>query len=283
MKKWILIIALWTSNFAFASGSSSGTRGGGNMEVAAFYKTGDAVLAALLPLSPVAVASQKLNIPALQNIFKNTKLFARSKTLHLNGAVVDAINDPVNNTIEFSQKRWKELDNEYRVQLVIHEILGLARIPDVGYLVSLGAIQVIGTGTDFNAGGLSSDNICEETRSLTGFKAKSFFRSLLVAGFSSTGDIKKSLKIPQLSCRILSDDSIADDQPSVSCNPVATSLAQAQIVVEALEYIGVWPDSGMSHMMYDAQDISCEINSDLQSYKCQIHAYWNWGCPVHPN
>jgi len=128
-----------------------GTRGGGNMEVAAFYLKAELMLNSLLPQSPLNIADTTLDIQALIEKLDAVKVESVTTPLMINGALVDAVNYPDQNLIQFNYKRWLKMSKIEQGHLVIHELLGVARIPDPNYQVSMAVIKYIAQQNGYNS------------------------------------------------------------------------------------------------------------------------------------
>ncbi len=126
MKKifFILLTLLPLRIFATTT-SSSGTRNGGNMSVAAFYQMAQNLLQALAPQSPLRVGGKTVDIKILQSNLDILKVDSSPQALILRGQSVDAINYPNEKRIEFYETRWQTMDDAQRAQLVLHELLGV--------------------------------------------------------------------------------------------------------------------------------------------------------------
>jgi hypothetical protein len=274
MKNFLMTLSLvfCTPNL-WANTSTSGTRGGGNMEVAAFYAKAQGILNSLLTQSPLVLADTKLDIQGLINKLAAVKVEAVQKQLKIGQAAVDAINYPDRNLIQFNKDRWLKLSGAEQAQLVIHELLGVSRIADPNYKLSSAVITYIGSDSGYDNRGLGGGEPCEETRPFSGDKAKHLVRALAIAKV-------KNFKLPKLNCRVATEEVVGADEPSVMCDPVGDDLATAQVLADALEFIGIWGEGGMSHISYGAENIGCTADAENDIYKCSLKAYWDWSCPA---
>lgn len=272
MKSFLIILALTVfSQTLWANTSSSGTRGGGNMEVAAFYSKAQGMLKSLLPHSPLTLANTTLDIQSLIIKMATIKVESVQKQLKIDGAIVDAINYPDKNRIQFNNKSWLTMTNTEQAHLVMHELLGVARIADPNYKVSLAVIDYVGLVSGYDNRDFGGDEPCEQTREFSGDKARRLVRALAIAGV-------KNFKLPEVSCRVALDGVVDASEPSVSCDPVGTELATAEVLTDALEFVGIWGEGAMSHIGYSAEDIHCTADSENSKFNCSLKAYWNWAC-----
>src|SRR5690606_13415200 len=99
-----------------------------------------------------------VNIDNLNKSILTTKVESTNKELMLDGKPKDAINYPNEKEIEFNRARWDAMTSKSRAILVLHEYLGILRIPDIGYSVSLSALKNYKSpvdSNDFERGALS--------------------------------------------------------------------------------------------------------------------------------
>lgn len=109
--------------------------GGGNADIAEFYTIARTV--AIHYKDVYSRTSLGVKSAELTNLVKKMTVEEVDKKLYLASKLVEAINYPSDMKIEFNSEEWKAKDNFKKVQLVIHEMLGLLKVPDVNYKVSL--------------------------------------------------------------------------------------------------------------------------------------------------
>ena len=252
-----------------AAGGSSGTRGGGNIDVAEFYDRADLIINSLMAQSPIQVESQTIDITILQKNLKLVKVQSLRSELTLNGAAVDAINDPEAMRIDFSEPRWRSLTDESKTRLILHELLGLSRISDLNYGVSSTLLKK----TDFK-----SDEICHELRTFYGEKAKHLIRTFSMLGLKPQGKKQKYFTLKKIDCGSTNDNAIGDDFASAQCASLFEDSSRAGLLLEALQAVGVWGEGAMSHVYYSADFIFCRQSQETFDYSCQIKANWDWAC-----
>lgn len=266
--------------------SSFGTRGGGNANVAEFYHLGEELLVALAPLSPLKISDSQIDIKAMQKIFKHTRVMAAPEPLLLNGASVEAINYPDRNLVAFRVTDWRTHTNELKSQLVIHEILGLARIADPEFKVSRQLLNIVVGSTEYNAELAASEQTCDETRTFTGPKAKALLSALLHAGIEPIEiNSLATYQAPILECNA-SITPYEDGIARGSCNQTIQGTdATALEITNALWGMGIFADGAMGHMWAAASDITCTVSTGADgrtnAYQCSLTGTWSFGCPVH--
>jgi hypothetical protein len=121
-KALVLVIAL-IANISFAGTEISG--GGGNGAVAEFKYIGIRALSVLANRSDTQQLTKDFNAASALSVFKKTDVQITKKDLKLNGVDVAAINYPTPNQIIFEIASWDKLSDVSKIQLVIHEIIGL--------------------------------------------------------------------------------------------------------------------------------------------------------------
>jgi hypothetical protein len=282
MLKWITLLCL--SHQAGAMVVGDGTRGGGNAMVADFFQAGDDILQALMPLKTLSIQGQTIDIAKLRSGFEATKIFAKdSDFLDLDGVAVDAINTPDENKIEFSSRRWDRMTAEQHSKLVIHEILGLNRIPDKAYELSRQIFLVAMSSTDLGANYGDSGETCNEKREFVGAKAKGLSSALFYSGIKPrvVGSIS-TYKAPVLDCDN-SSEPFPDNLTRATCERGPKDATQALQITGALDSMGVYAEGTMGHTWWSAKDVVCTIDegatSDFARYKCSLVATWIFGCP----
>jgi len=115
-----------------AFGGSDG--GGGNGEIAEFYTLVRLMAVAYKVVhSRTALGSRSTQIEPL---YKKLKVEQTKEDLLLKGARVEAINYPSQGLIVFNSVAWGMKSQEEKLQLVVHEVLGLLKVDDPKYEVS---------------------------------------------------------------------------------------------------------------------------------------------------
>lgn len=266
-----------------ASGGATGVGGGGNMDVAAFYQTAESALQALIPYSPALIAGQSIDFSKLLSTLKTTTVHATTQNLTLNGAKVDAINYPDAGEINFNQVRWESMTSGQKVQLVIHEMIGVSRLIDQNYQVSSAAIQMLGLSSSYDATNLDSGKACEERRDLTKEKARRLAQTLAWNGIKPAGETSlKTLSLPSITCFEGSADVEGNELPAADCTPNTFSPAGAHFFNETFSFIGIFSEGTAGSFGFDAQNIVCSVDlaatQPENAYKCSVTAYWSWGC-----
>lgn len=149
MKPWIQrtvrLLAIIFLMMAADSIASVGTRGGGHPAAAEFASLANRMIAKIDLLSPVIIQSFRIDANRLLESYSRVKLFTVNHALQLDGNSVAAINDPQKMEIYFNENVWSELDEDQKLQLVIHEFLGLtfAEISDLNYSYSSQLLHLI--------------------------------------------------------------------------------------------------------------------------------------------
>jgi hypothetical protein len=136
----LIIVSFILANFALAN---TGTRGGGDAATIEFIALQDQFISQLENLASnegrEKLSSRGIDIDKilrLKNQMKIDSFSINQKKLEIDGKEVSAINYPDARSIEFQLERWDRIDSTTKMQLVIHETLGLARIPDSDYKFS---------------------------------------------------------------------------------------------------------------------------------------------------
>lgn len=125
--------------------------GGGNADVAEFYTIARSISIHYQDTGSRTSLSMKSML--LVDLVKSMKVEEVTHKLYLNNQYVEAINYPTENKIQFDASAWREKDNFKKTQLVIHELLGLLRVPDLNYKLSLEILsEMYSDGLDFNKG-----------------------------------------------------------------------------------------------------------------------------------
>ena len=123
MKKFFIIAIAFIANASFAGTEISG--GGGNGAVAEFKNIGMKALTVLANRADTQKVMLDFNAMKALSVFKNTDVQITKKDLTLSGVDVAAINYPDSNQIIFEIASWDKLSDVSKIQLVIHEIIGL--------------------------------------------------------------------------------------------------------------------------------------------------------------
>lgn len=108
--------------------------GGGNLDVAEFYLIARAVAANYLSYSSTTDLDGKGQ--QFAPLVRKLTVEESKEDLFNKGQLVDAINYPTDNKIVFNSKSWTQRTLLKKVELVVHELLGLLKIPDPSYLLS---------------------------------------------------------------------------------------------------------------------------------------------------
>lgn len=123
----LLLLSLPYSSFA-------GPRvigGGGDVYALQFIAIADKILTHLQN-SPI----KEIQIEDLKNAIETTIVESTNRKLLLKGIPKDAINYPESKRIIFNQTRWRQIADEDKPALVLHEYLGILGIEDASYRFS---------------------------------------------------------------------------------------------------------------------------------------------------
>ncbi|MNJ91265.1 hypothetical protein D3C87_89150 [compost metagenome] len=146
----IIFVAVLSASFSAQaiSGSSSGTRGGGNTAAAEFSSIASEIINDLVQKSVVDVSGFQFDTKRFQVKFMTTKVFVSSLPLTLKGKDVMAINDPAANEVTFYIKDWNKLTATQKRVLVTHELIGLSfpEVIDLNYQYSSAIVKLLGAG-----------------------------------------------------------------------------------------------------------------------------------------
>ncbi|MBX2987738.1 MAG: hypothetical protein KF802_07550 [Bdellovibrionaceae bacterium] len=121
--KFLLILQLFFASVAFAGGETSG--GGGNGFAAEFRRFAQQASQAMFEHQVIQVQGRNFDFRAFRAGVDSAAIVATRDRLVLNGLPVSAINYPLKNTIVFNVDDWAKLSQDSKIQLVIHEFLGL--------------------------------------------------------------------------------------------------------------------------------------------------------------
>jgi hypothetical protein len=279
MIKFIFAAAtLLTSSFSWAlvgGDESAGTRGGGNMVASEFYDTGIEILKALEPRSPATANGKLIDAAVLNGMFQETILSVSDKNLYLNGSLVDAINEPAKNRIQISGPSWVKLNKDKRYRLVAHEILGLARIPDVQYKTSQELLNIAYVGINWDLGYRPA---CSGLRFLSNEKSQRVFTA--IRAFFNYKSGLNNFSVPSFTCV----HSVNLQGFEYSHCDLDSGTYRADVLHEnlmnALEFAGVAKyttgPNGQKEV-YSTDGVACSAGSQI---RCSIKAYWNSGCPT---
>lgn len=253
-----------------SGGGSFGTRGGGNGTLAMFYDTGRKILNILAAQSPVQAGQYSIDIKKLQKMFDSTTVKVIPRDLVLNGSSVDAINYPRMNMIHLNGMTFDNLPLDRKRQLVIHEILGLARIPDPGYRVSEYLLK--------KAGLISLDkdryvSTCYERREVHNQSAKDLVQLITGTPYATFAQTVLSGKI---SCGFF------ESQGYYSCLVESGNKLYPKdyrMVLPVLQGMLIAPQFfGNDAYFYEATDVVCYFDEHIGGPACSVSALWNYGC-----
>ncbi|WP_413574719.1 hypothetical protein ACLVWU_10860 [Bdellovibrio sp. HCB290] len=275
MKKLVLVILLIFPLQLFAGGDDSfGTRNGGNTQASEFYDLGVEVLENLNLRDSIQLSTGEDLFPQqLINLFKKTKLMVSNEPLELEGSTVEAINYPDINRIEFDGQAWAKKPKSLKYRLVIHEILGLARIQDPQYMMSSEVFKIASIGINWDMGYRPA---CRETRSLSTQHSAKLIRAIL--GTEIRSDIRARTSIPAFECRT-GINLQGLDYFMCSLTPKLPQETNMKII-EILNDIGIAKYTRLENnpTVYDVGGITCTPDLQTKVTQCQILAYWNKGC-----
>lgn len=123
-----LTLILLMGSTAFAG---PGDLGGGNAQVAEFYWLSRTFTQAM-ELYGREIAPD-ISLQDLKSLIADIKVSATTRTLEIDGEQKDAVNSPSTRAVEFNSANWEKRGEQRKLQLVVHEILGLLRISDLKY------------------------------------------------------------------------------------------------------------------------------------------------------
>jgi hypothetical protein len=265
-----LFFSLFSHPVFAHSGDSFGTRGGGNGTVAYFYDTGRKILQTLAVQSPIQAGENSIDIKKLQKMFDTTTVKIIPRDLVLNGSVVDAINYPHYNLIHLNGITFDKLPMDRKRQIVIHEVLGLAHIPDPGYRVSEYLLGKAGMTTP-NKGRYVST--CYDRREVHDQSAKDLVQLI-------TGTPYVPMSHPIMSGKI--SCGFFESQGNYSCLVESNNKLYPKdyrIVLPVLEGMLIAPQFfGNDAYFYEATDVVCYLDEHAGTVACSVSALWNFGC-----
>jgi hypothetical protein len=123
---------LFSATSAFGFGNSEGN--GGDAYVLEF--TGIAQKVAALLDARSKELDVKVTGKSLLKALGNTTILSVDEVLYLNGIPKDALNYPDEKLIVISRPRWKSIPELQKPWIVMHEILGVMRVPDKNYEIT---------------------------------------------------------------------------------------------------------------------------------------------------
>ncbi|WP_413580979.1 hypothetical protein [Bdellovibrio sp. HCB288] len=263
----LLLISFLACGFR-ADDTSFGTRGGGNGTTAEFNRLGNELFSVLLPARAVVVQDQTIDIASLHVVFKSASITVPNIDFTLDNSTVDAFNYPDQKRIEINANNWVMLPLNAKRQLILHEILGLARIPDINYSVSEGLLL------KFRALALSNPLVCPLSRYNSGIDALTTHS--LLKKFS--GAANPILSLEQVTCTVdpwkQATECIAQNGETLK------APADNQLLVAIFKNMGMAassPDGVIE--IYTAGRISCMPSSEPSLTECMFISQWMDGCP----
>lgn len=137
--KILLLFFTFSHTTAFAKGIEISGGGGGNSSAAEFFKIATDSLRILKNRNYERAYLSHFNLALIDNKIFDLKVIVYDEPLTLNGNRVTAINTQSTNTIHLYKYDWINLNYRAKVQLVIHELLGLTHgglINDSSYTYS---------------------------------------------------------------------------------------------------------------------------------------------------
>ncbi|WP_413584354.1 hypothetical protein [Bdellovibrio sp. HCB274] len=275
MKNLILALLLILPLHVFAGGDDSfGTRNGGNGQAAEFYDMGIEMVERLNLREVIQLSTgQTVFTQSLVDLFQKTKLVVSDKPLSLNGSLVDAINYPDINRIDLDGASWSNKPRSQKYRLVMHEILGLARIPDPQYKISNELVHTASVGIDWDMGYRPN---CLETRNVSPALSAELLGTIL--GNENRSTIKNNIAISAFECRTGINLQGFDYHLCVLKPKPAENTAKK--VIDVLDKIGIakYTRIASTALVYEVQSVSCSPNVRTRAPQCQIEAYWNRDC-----
>lgn len=123
MKTLLGILLFLGNSFCLAGTESSG--GGGDASVAEFLRLGQKAYDAFFNHQLMTLEGKYFDHRPFKEALATVTLVTTKDSLVLKGKNVTAINYPTENKIILSEPGWQQLDVDTKMQLVIHEFLGL--------------------------------------------------------------------------------------------------------------------------------------------------------------
>lgn len=125
--------------------------GGGNSDVAEFYLIARAVASYYLSFNSYTELGERSS--KLANVVRKLEVVGQEKQLQLGNQVVEAINYPDLQQVDLHLKSWNQRTLIKKIELVVHELLGLLRIPDPQFVLSWSIVLELQTYQPFMFGG----------------------------------------------------------------------------------------------------------------------------------
>ena len=193
--------------------SGGADAGGGNAQVAEFYKMTKHFQSRMLANGKGIDA--QFPVDALSERLKTLIVVAVVGPLEHQGAKVDAINYPVENKIELDDQTWAQRDLPKRYQIAIHELLGLLGQADDFYDHSRSLADATIIGLDPN----KPKKVCTislENQLYTGYVVVLYAGNKYVSGYDvhknitqiNYGALKSALKTLRAKAKQLYDDGV---------------------------------------------------------------------------
>lgn len=130
-----LLLTSWTLTFPEEAHAVSRVGNGGDSLAATFVDQADTVMEQLKKVwTPAQAKALGIDLKALETAIQETVVFTQDQTFS-EGEEVDALNDPEKKKITLSRSRFRQVTYDLKALklLVLHEYLGIARIPDRSY------------------------------------------------------------------------------------------------------------------------------------------------------
>lgn len=204
-----MLVILFFFNFpylSFASGDvcdgsvidcGTDTGGGGDRYVLDFLTVAKAIRG-MFSNSEVAVSFPEIDRDELFEAIASTKVTSKDQ-LFLNGIEVDAINYPNQKLIELNRQRWKPyLDDPFErlYAIVLHEYLGIMKVDDTDYALSIRFNQWILDQELPSKKGIVKYQIMKVSENSVGFKKEDIVCKGVFSFFPSFADSPSEVKCP---------------------------------------------------------------------------------------
>jgi hypothetical protein len=152
LSKLVITVLLLLPQLSFALRRDGRESGGGDAYAIEFVTIAQQI-SFFLKENP----SVKIDGPRLDKAIASTTVESTNKELILDGKAKDAINYPAEGKIVFNRKRWEKISSDAKPVLVLHEYLGIMRVPDIGYSLSKEVLGLLPSSIDedFQRGVLS--------------------------------------------------------------------------------------------------------------------------------
>ncbi|MEK2688483.1 hypothetical protein [Bdellovibrio sp. GT3] len=279
MKNLLLILFLYLLPLQTMAGGddSFGTRNGGNSQASEFFDIGVQILDRLNFRKEIPLSTGKIFVvkPVVE-LFKKTTIVVSDKQLHLDGSLVDAINYPDVNRIEFYGESWDRQSKQQKHQLVLHEILGLARVADTQYKISQQLMNLAYIGINWDLGYRPA---CKEKRTLPPQQSDTLINAILEK--PARTKLTKPVSMGDFECRTGINLQGFD---FFFCNFTPKLSEQSfERVIETLEEIGIARHSVLERdkLIYPVFGLNCTPNPKNGLTQCSLQAYWDTGCSKH--